>query len=404
LLQLAVIVLLARSLVPSRFAFAATANSVLMVMVALNGFGILRQIEYRRSLDPGDSAIRSLFIIKLRYTYLSGLVWALVCAALWIATHDARFLILIPAAVWLIIEQITQVWNGVSVVDGKSQLLISSYISRRLPVVISLGAGLIFGIDGLTCMVAGMAVGAIASYAQGWFTQEEWTRELSPRLAGSHSSRIEIDVPFWLSELGDQIRDLDVPVVALVSATTAGIYALPARLVSPMNLVTRAGGMVAFPHIVRKEEVSRRELCSVVAAGSVPVFAVSAASFFAAPLLPIVVGEGYRNSVPVLQILACTAFLYGPSILLCIFLQARSNRALRDSGLIMLFGNILLLPCVLVGALVNGAVGAAAGTLAGQLLILSLLSFRGVAECGVRSRTPSELSEDFMTTESNGTI
>ena len=398
------IVLLARSLVPAKFAFASAAYSVLLVMVALNGFGILRQIEYRRSLDPADSAIRRLFRVRLRFTYFSGLLWALVCAALWIATRDARFLILVPAAIWLIVEQITQVWNGIAIIDGKSQLLILSYVSRRLPVVMSLGVGLIFGFDGLSCMVAGMVIGAFASYAQGWFSQEEWARELSPRPAGSQGSRIELDIPFWFSELGDQIRDLDVPVVALVSSATAGIYALPARLVRPMNLVTQAGGMVAFPHIVRKDKISRRELCGAVAAGSIPVFAASVVSYFAAPLLPIVVGQDYRSSIPVLQILACTAIVSGPSILLCIFLQARSSGALRDAGLIMLFGNLLLLPCVLLGALGNGAVGAAVGALAGQALILLALFFRGLTECGVPVRTPSALNEDFMSKESNDTI
>jgi O-antigen/teichoic acid export membrane protein len=394
LLQLAVIVLLARSLVPGKFAFASAAISVLMVMVALNGFGILRQIEYRRSIDPRDPAIHTLFTVRLRYAYGSGLIWALACSALWIATRDVRFLILVPAAIWLIMEQITQVWNGVAIIDGKSQQLIPSYVCRRLPVVMSLGVGLIFGFDGLWCMVVGMVIGALASYTQGWFGQEEWAREISGRIAGSKNSRIEIDIPFWLSELGDQIRDLDVPVVALVSSATAGIYALPARLVRPMNLVTQAGGMVAFPHIVRKDEVSRRELCGAVAVGSIPVFAASVVSYFAAPILPIVVGEGYRSSVPVLQILAFTALVSGPSILLCIFLQARSSAALRDAGVIMLVGNLLVLPCVLIGALSGGAVGAAAGSLAGQTLMLVALVIRGLRECGVRVRTPSGRHED----------
>jgi hypothetical protein len=70
----------------------------------------------------------------------------------------------------------------------------------------------------------------------------------------------------------------------------------------------------------------------------------------------------------------------------------------------MLFGNLFLLPCVLAGALGNGAVGAAVGSLVGQALMLLVLFFRGLAECDVRVRTPSELCEDFMTNEPDGTI
>ena len=400
LLQLAVIVLLARSLSPAKFAFASTTYSVLMVMVALNGFGILRQIDYRLSLDSRDPWIPRLFTIRLRYTYVSGVIWTVACAGLWLATQDVRFLVIAPAAIWLVIEQITQVWNSISIVEGKSQLLVRSYVSRRLPVVLSLGAGLIFGLDGLCCMVAGLVVGAFCSYIQGWSTQAEWARGLSPRLASSSGPRIEIDLPFWLSELGDQIRDLDVPVVALVNAATAGIYALPARLVRPMNLVTSAGAMVAFPHVVRRDQISRGQLCGAVAIGSIPVLAASASAYFAASLLPSIAGESYRSSIPVLQIMACTAFVSGPSILLCNFLQARTNKALRDSGLIMLFGNIVLLPCALVGALSNGAVGAAFGALTGQALIFILLFLRGLAECGVRSHPSADRTDELMTDQS----
>ena len=53
-LQLVVIVLLARGLEPARFAGVASANVVMMAVVALNGFGLIRQVQYRRSVDRDD--------------------------------------------------------------------------------------------------------------------------------------------------------------------------------------------------------------------------------------------------------------------------------------------------------------------------------------------------------------
>ncbi|WP_083405482.1 lipopolysaccharide biosynthesis protein [Mycolicibacterium rutilum] len=383
MLQLGVTVLLARSLTPAEFAFASTAIALLMIMIALNGFGIIRQIEYRRSLDAEDPELPLLFIVRLRYSYASGVVWALGCLALWLVVKDGRFLILLPAAIWLVIEQITQVWNGISIIDGKSHLLIPSYVSRRLPQVLCLAAGLHLGLDGLSCLVTGMVIGALISYVQGWFTQESWARALRPISIKNRAARVGLDIPYWFSQVGEQVRDLDVAVVALVSTSGAGIYALPARLVRPMNLVTQAGGMVAFPHMVRRPKVSRRQLCLFLAAGTVPVLVASLAVFLAAPLVPMLVGTDYVDSVPVLQILAVTALLSGPSILLCFFLQARGRSAVRSAGLIMLIGNLALLPCVYLGALNSGAIGAAVGALIGQGLIFVALLARGFFECGV---------------------
>jgi O-antigen/teichoic acid export membrane protein len=393
-LQLVVVVLLARSLLPAEFAFAMAANAVLFLLVQLNGFGLMRQIDYRRSLHREDSTIGSLFTVKLRYAYLSGLAWALVCTALWLVTQDVRFLILVPAAIWLTVEQITQVWIGVAIVDGNSRLLIPCFVGRRLPVVLSLAAALVFGFDGLSSLIVGMVIGAFTSYALCWRSQEPWAQTLSPRMAAD-APRVRgvVDIPFWLSELGDQIRDLDVPVLALVSSATAGIYALPARLVRPMNLITQAGGWVAFPHLVRRQKVSRRELFLFMLGGSAPVFAVSAIAFFAAPIVPFIAGADYAASVPVLQILSGAAFLSGPSTLLCIFLQARTGKALRAAGIIMLFGNLLLLACVFVAALGDGAVGASIGALVGQASIFLLLLVRGLVECGFTAPVPTGLHE-----------
>lgn len=386
LLQLAIIILLARMLTPEKFAFASAALAILMVIIAINGFGIIRQIEYRRSLLPEDPVIPTLFTVRLQYSYYSGVLWILACAALWAKTGDTRFLILMPAAVWLILEQVIQVWNALSIVDGQAQQLILSFVARRLPMVLSLAVGAALGIDGLTCLVAGLVIGVVAAYGQGWFGQDRWARSLSPLMADRRSARVPIDIPFWFGQLGDQIRDLDVPVVALVSSATAGIYALPARLVRPMNLVTQAGGMVAFPHFVRRELVSRRELCSYLLVGSVPVVIASGSVYLAAPLLPMIVGDQYGSSVPVIRVLACAALLSGPAILLSAFLQARTSGALRDSGLIMLLGNLFLLPCVLFGTLAGGAFGAALGAVAGQAAILVALFARGLRECGVPAR------------------
>ena len=82
-LQLAVIILLARGLPPSRFAGVSTVNVILLTITAINGFGLIRQIEYRRSVDRDDPTLPALYATRLRYAYASALGWVAAMLALW---------------------------------------------------------------------------------------------------------------------------------------------------------------------------------------------------------------------------------------------------------------------------------------------------------------------------------
>ena len=45
----------------------------------------------------------------------------------------------------------------------------------------------------------------------------------------------------------NNVIDFDVPALAVVDIHTAGIYALPARLLRPMNMIAAATAQIAFP-------------------------------------------------------------------------------------------------------------------------------------------------------------
>jgi O-antigen/teichoic acid export membrane protein len=66
-LQLVVIVLLARGLDTTTFAHVATANVVMMAIVPLNGFGLMRQLQLRRSLDAEDPSLPAVFAVWQRF-------------------------------------------------------------------------------------------------------------------------------------------------------------------------------------------------------------------------------------------------------------------------------------------------------------------------------------------------
>src|SRR5687767_8763389 len=85
-LQLVVIVLLARGLPPGEFAWVASANVVMVVVVATNGFGLLRQVQLRRARDRDDPTLPGLFNLWQVFNVASAVLWVVGCLVLWAVT------------------------------------------------------------------------------------------------------------------------------------------------------------------------------------------------------------------------------------------------------------------------------------------------------------------------------
>lgn len=356
-LQILILVLLARSLPPYLFAFVIAVNVVLQVAVAVNGFGLLRQIEYRRSRDPDDPSLPSLFMARLAFSWASAVLWLVTCLALFGISGHVYFIALIPAALWLLVEQTTQVWNGISVVDGNSRNLLVSYASRRLPVVLALAAAMALDLTWGKTILAwtmGLAAGSVLSYAVGLRTQEPWARVWWPRRSGI-TEPIPFELGYWWGLVGLQLRDLDVAAVGTVNADVAGLYAFPARLVSPMNLVTVAAASNAFPRVAR-HGITRAQLRRGTLFGLMPVALVASVTASLASFLPDVIGEDYAGSVDVLRVTCFTAVVSGAASLLGMLVQALSNQDAKVIGYISLAFAVAQVAAAAVAAHLGGAV------------------------------------------------
>jgi O-antigen/teichoic acid export membrane protein len=350
-------VLLARSLPPYLFAFVIAVNVVLQVVVAVNGFGLLRQIEYRRSRDPADPSLPSLFQARLAFSWASAVLWVLTCLALFGISGHVYFIALIPAALWLLVEQTTQVWNGISVVDGNSRHLLVSYASRRLPVVLALAAAMALDLTWGKTILAwtmGLAAGSVLSYAVGLRRQEPWARVWWPRRAGI-TEPIPFELGYWWGLVGLQLRDLDVAAVGTVNADVAGLYAFPARLVSPMNLVTVAAASNAFPRVAR-HGITRAQLRRGTLFGLMPVTLVAVVTASLASFLPDVIGDDYAGSVDVLRVTCFTAVASGAASLLGMLVQALSNQDAKVIGFVSLGFAVAQVVAAAVAAHLGGAV------------------------------------------------
>ena len=357
-LQVLVLVLLARGLAPGWFAVVVTVNVTLQVTVAVNGFGLLRQIEYRRSRDKDDPTLASLFAMRLAFSYASAVGWVVLCGVLYAATGSPFAIALLPAAFWLLVEQTTQVWNGVSVVDGDTRNLVGSYMTRRLPVVIFLVVALVADRWMVPAWTLGLAAGSVLSYAWGHHRQEPWARMMWPR-RGSITTKIPYELGYWWGLVGQQLRDFDVAAVHTVSDSISGFYAFPARLVAPMNLVTVAAATSLFPRVAR-DGLTKKALRLSLTFGLIPVGVIAAVMALAAPLLPVILGHAYDGSVDVMRVTCITAVLSGAGTLLGFMVQAHSTDAARVAGYLTLGFAALQIVAAGVGAALDGAVLAAA--------------------------------------------
>lgn len=379
-LQLVVIVLLARGLPPDEFAWVASANVVMITVVATNGFGLIRQIQLRRARDRDDPTLPGLVNLWQVFILTSAVLWAVACLVLWRVTGEHDFLAVLPIAAWLSLEQTTTLWNGISLADGRTQDLMPSYLYRRVPVVVALVVALSLGGDLVLTWSLGLAGGSALAYAAAYRSQEPWARRLVPRRRRPEDE-YTLDLAYWWTSVGVEVRDLDVAAITAISAATGGVYALPARLVKPMNLVTVATASVAFPKLARRAAVTRRELLLGCTAGAVPVALVAGVLAAVAGLVPSVVGEEYAASVPVLRVLCLAAVITGFGGLVMTFLQTRTEAANRFTGAAVLTGGLLQIVVAAAAASASGATAAAWAAVTTQAVLCSLLVARALREC-----------------------
>jgi lipopolysaccharide exporter len=184
--------------------------------------------------------------------------------------------------------------------------------------------------------------------------------------------KVALDLGYWWGLVGLQLRDLDVAVVSAVSSVAGGFYAFPARLVSPMNLVTLAAASVAFPRVARAG-LTRRQLRKGTLLGVLPVCLVAVCVELLTPFLPLLLGDAYQDSVPVLRIACVTAVLSGTATLLGILLQALSTEDARVVGYLSLGFAVAQVCAAAIGAWLGGAVGASTGVaMVSTVLVVTL--------------------------------
>ena len=180
-------------------------------------------------------------------------------------------------------------------------------------------------------------------------------------------------VPFAFNTVAlNVIPRLDPLIVALLSATAAGYFAVGDRLVTAALIVPTVAGTALYPFLARETATSR--VAWKISAGMLLVgFAAAVAGALLAPaVVPLVFGAQYERGVPAIQLmLFVIPFVYASNPLLVqLYTSGKERKLLGPTLLVALVGTA----AIVVGQISFGVVGAAAGYVLRAALFMLALS------------------------------
>jgi O-antigen/teichoic acid export membrane protein len=176
-------------------------------------------------------------------------------------------------------------------------------------------------------------------------------------------------MPFALNAASlNLVPRLDTLVLIVMSATSAAWFAIGERALGPALLVPATLGSALYPFMAQQaaKNTAPWKLAGLlgIAGAGLAVVGIVLAPF----LVPLVFGEPYRDSVPVVQVmLLVVPLVYATSTLLVVAYSHGLERSLLIPGLVISFGGTL---AIVIGQAVGGPTLAAVGYVARSALLL----------------------------------
>jgi O-antigen/teichoic acid export membrane protein len=184
-------------------------------------------------------------------------------------------------------------------------------------------------------------------------------------------------VPFAFSTVAlNVIPRFDTLVVAIVSATSAGYFALGDRIVGPALIAPAVASTALYPFLAREGRGSKAAW-KISAVMMILGFTAAGAGLFLAPIVvPLLFGSSYEPAVPVVQtMLFVIPFSSASSPLLArLYTSGKERRVFVVTFSASALGTLV----IVVGQLTIGASGAAAGYVLRQVLFTVALCMIGL--------------------------
>lgn len=189
-------------------------------------------------------------------------------------------------------------------------------------------------------------------------------------------------LPFGLgTAMPGAIVRLDVFLIALISASSAGLYAVADRFIGVLLVIPSACAAALYPHLARQRDAVSASWRAAVVLGAVGAILATAGVLLAPAAVGVLFGDGYRDAVDVVRvILVATPLLYAVSIVMAGLFSAGQDRIVVA---VIVVGTIGGTGMVVGGQALFGAEGAAAGYVARYaVLLLGLGALSWVVHAG----------------------
>lgn len=165
------------------------------------------------------------------------------------------------------------------------------------------------------------------------------------------------------------IPRFDTFILAVLSATAAGYYALGDRILGPAVMIPLVMSSALYPFLAREKEGSSapwKILGAFVVGGAI----LAVIGTVASPIVvPVVFGAAYAPAIEVVQVMLLgLPFIYGTNAVLAhLYTRGQEQRMLVATISVSLFGT----GTIVAGQLIMGPTGAAVGSVIRQVLLLA---------------------------------
>jgi O-antigen/teichoic acid export membrane protein len=387
--------LTARSLGPADFGLLLGAVGLARMTIAVADFGINLSAVRDLARDPtATSAFSDALASKLVIAVLLG-------AAALLAAGAAVAGGLLPAALLLL-----GLFVSLEVVAATLQVplravrrtgLVSflTVLDAALPLVV-VAAALRAGDDAIiVALPSGLVIGAFLVTVSTWWMLEPRFRDLArPTLRGCWHV-CKASAHFGLASMTPHLQRADVAIVGMVAGpVAAGLFAVPARLTSPLSIIPHAFSTALLPRIAGAHDrpAAHRAMVrgTALLLGGTSIV-LGGLFVLAKPAIGFALGSSYLPSAEVLRVTLVGVLVAALNQPMAVFLQAEGHE--RFVALVLTAASAAGLAGIAVGASVTGAYGAAFGFVLLQLVAAGCLAVRAARVLDRRQSPVSMLGE-----------
>lgn len=274
--------------------------------------------------------------------------------------------------VWCVTERLSEMMLAGLIASGDGRPSVISAINRRAGTL-----ALYILLESRTGAEAAYATALTISVIVDYWYVSRATRKVYGEAMGGSLALLRRSRHFAVASVAAQVRSLDVLLVSLVAGeAVAGLYAVPARLITPLRLIptTLAQGTLARWGGTKGVRI-RTTLHPVRRHLSAFLLLIVATALLTPWGVPAVLGMNYRAAVvPTLIVLLAVVLAAGTSILTALR-QATGDEARAGSS--ATFGVTVTFCAIMILAPRLGAIGAALAIFVGFSSQLWLLAARG---------------------------